>query len=269
MELKKKKREDVGKSEEERGEEEEGRLEEDVMLTNAFGSEIAGTKCRALYPLISRINHHCNPNAFVLFSRAGISMAVKASRDIEEGEELSISYITHGQPSPHRHRALSRWGFTCTCSLCTLPAAQKTASDMRRTLIAQSTDKITDLWESGKPMDAIVLAEESIEMIRDEGLVHLLPDEYALVAKLWLLVARAKEGRVREGKGKGEGGKGKGGVAEREREEAERWARLSWEMLGGMGFLGYEWEESLGFEMEAFLELVGEGMREVVTAPKV
>lgn len=33
--------------------EDEGRLEEDVMLTNAFGSAIAGTKCRALYPLVS------------------------------------------------------------------------------------------------------------------------------------------------------------------------------------------------------------------------
>lgn len=32
---------------------EEGRREEDVMLTNSFGSEVAGVKCRALFPLIS------------------------------------------------------------------------------------------------------------------------------------------------------------------------------------------------------------------------
>lgn len=34
-------------------EDEEGRLEEDIMLTNAFGSDIVGIKCRALYPLVS------------------------------------------------------------------------------------------------------------------------------------------------------------------------------------------------------------------------
>ncbi|KAF2644524.1 SET domain-containing protein [Massarina eburnea CBS 473.64] len=250
------------------GEEMEGKLEDDIMLTNGFGSEIAGTKCRALYPLISRINHECNPNAFVLFSRAGISMAVKAYRDIEEGEELSISYITLGQPFQHRHRALSRWGFACHCSLCSLPNPQKAASDTRRSLIARSTKKITELWESAQPMEAISLAEESIEMIQDEGLEHLLADEYALLAKLWLMVGKAREQTMKKGRGGKEKGKGRQ-VGIIEREEADRYARMSWELLGEMGFMGYDWKETMEFKLEAFLAMVGEGMREVVTAPKL
>lgn len=45
---------DGREEEEDEGEEELlGRLEEDVMMTNAFGSQIAETKFRALYPLVS------------------------------------------------------------------------------------------------------------------------------------------------------------------------------------------------------------------------
>jgi hypothetical protein len=35
--------------------------EEDVMLTNSFGSQVGGTDCRALYPLVSVSLYHCIP----------------------------------------------------------------------------------------------------------------------------------------------------------------------------------------------------------------
>jgi SET domain-containing protein len=49
---------------------------------------------------IKRINHACNPNSFVLFSRAGVSMAIKAYRDIEAGEEITISCMPHSLFTP-------------------------------------------------------------------------------------------------------------------------------------------------------------------------
>ncbi|KAF2677332.1 SET domain-containing protein [Lentithecium fluviatile CBS 122367] len=221
---------------------EQGKIEEDVMLTNAFGSEIAGIDCRALFPLISRINHACNPNAFVLFSRAGISMAVKAYRPIAPGEELSISYITLGQPSRNRAAALARWGFSCTCPLCSLADHEKQHSDILRSLISQSEGKILELAQAGRLDDAIALTEESIQMIEEEQQEHFLTDSYALLAKLWLV-------------------KGDRGRAEVE-------ARKSFDRLVQMGFLGNgvgnserEWEE---WDLEGFLEVVGEGMVAVV-----
>ncbi|KAJ4299824.1 hypothetical protein N0V90_005070 [Kalmusia sp. IMI 367209] len=226
-----------GEKEEQRdSDSEEGWLEEDIMRTNAFGSEIAGKQCRALFPLISRINHACNPNAYVLFSRDGIAMAIKAYRTIRAGEELSISYATLGQPFARRQETLKRWGFTCTCALCSLPAAEKTASDMRRALIAKSETKAVQLYGEGKTVEAIELAEETLEMMREEGLEGTEADQLVLLAKMWLGVG--------------------------EREAAERYGRESWERLRGMGFLGEVRDEE--WELEGFLGMVGEGVREVL-----
>ncbi|KAF2729074.1 SET domain-containing protein [Polyplosphaeria fusca] len=215
----------------------EGKLETDIMLTNAYGSEVTGRKFRNLFPLISRINHACSPNSYVLFSRAGISMAIKTYRDIEAGEELSVSYLTLGQTFAHRTHALRRWGFTCTCSLCTLPSTAKAESDLRRSLIAQSDSKILEMWNADKYSDAIGLAIEGIQMIKDEGLEHFLTDQYALLAKLWMLAG--------------------------ERKKAEAWARKSWDMLAGMGYLGNEDEQEM-WDMETFLERVGSGAMKAV-----
>lgn len=41
--------------------------------------------------MVKRINHACDPNAFVMFSNSGFSLGIKAYRDIEPGEEISVS----------------------------------------------------------------------------------------------------------------------------------------------------------------------------------
>ncbi|KAF2114599.1 hypothetical protein BDV96DRAFT_647294 [Lophiotrema nucula] len=220
----------------------DGGLEADVMYTNAFGSDIAGKKMRALFPLISRINHACSPNTFVLFSRAGISMAIKAYRDIEPGEELSISYLTLGQTFARRQDALKhKWGFTCTCKLCSLPHAERVASDIRQTLIKQTETKILELWEEGKHKEALGLAEESIEMIKEEGLDHFVPDQYALLAKLWLLLGKRKK--------------------------AEEIGKKSWELLRQMGYLGTG--EEFAWDLDNFLNMVGDGALKAVVEPRM
>ncbi|ORX95668.1 hypothetical protein BCR34DRAFT_441204, partial [Clohesyomyces aquaticus] len=214
--------------------EERGQLEADIMVTNSFGTEIDGTNIRALFPQISRINHECNPNSFVLISRTGTSMAVKAYREIEPGEELNISCmfgvrllclkiisdtflvdLRLGHTFARRQGLIkSKWGFTCTCSLCSLSHAEKTASDIRRTLIKQIDNKIVELWQEGHQKEALSLAEESIEIVKDEGLNHFLPSHYALLAKLWLMLGK--------------------------RDKAEGFGRKGFGMLVDMGYLGHE-----------------------------
>jgi hypothetical protein len=164
-------------------------------------------------------------------------MAVKAYRDILPGEELSVSYISLGQPLRQRKAALARWGFTCTCPLCSLTGDAQKHSDILRQLIHQSESKILELAQTGKLDDAIALAEESIDMIIDEKQEHFLTDSYALLAKLWLV-------------------KGNRGRAEVE-------ARKSFELLVKMGFLGQQakWAD---WGLEQFLDIVGEGMTAVV-----
>jgi hypothetical protein len=124
-----------------------------------------------------------------------------------------------------------------TCPLCSLTGDAKKHSDILRTLIHQSESKILQLAQSGKISDAISLTEESIDMIIEEKQEHFLTDSWALLAKLWLV--------------KGDRGK------------AEVEARKSFDLLVQMGFLGNgaDWAD---WELEQFLEIVGEGMMAVV-----
>lgn len=55
-----------------------------------------------------------------------------AVRDIEAGEELSLSYIDATLPIQHRQARLSAlWNFSCTCKQCQLPADGAEASGAR------------------------------------------------------------------------------------------------------------------------------------------
>ncbi|KAI4683717.1 uncharacterized protein J4E88_004894 [Alternaria novae-zelandiae] len=173
--------------------EEEGSLEEAIMKTNAYGSTVAEVSSRALYPLISRINHACNPNSFVLFSRAGVSMAIKAYRDIEAGEEITVSYL-------------------------------------RRTMIAQAEEKIMELAKAYKLDEAIVLAEESVELIKEEGVWSMLTDEYAMLAMLWL-----EKG---------------------DKEKAEAYGEKTHRLLSDLGFLGIG-EDREAWKLETLLKNIG------------
>ncbi|KAK0194093.1 hypothetical protein F5146DRAFT_1034215 [Armillaria mellea] len=90
---------------------------------NAFGlydmstsgdSEMLGF---AMYIKASYFNHDCFPN--VRKQREGRSMHFYATRDIEAGEELCISYIDASDPVEKRREELARdWYFTCLCRRC-------------------------------------------------------------------------------------------------------------------------------------------------------
>jgi len=53
-------------------------------------------------------------------------------------------------------------------------------------VIAQAEEKIIELAQEYKLTEAISLAEESVEMIKEEGIWSMLTDEYAMLAMLWL-----------------------------------------------------------------------------------
>lgn len=55
-----------------------------------------------------------------------------AVRDVEAGEELSLSYTDVTLPLQYRQARLSAlWNFSCTCKQCRLPAAEAEASGSR------------------------------------------------------------------------------------------------------------------------------------------
>ncbi|KAK3377509.1 hypothetical protein B0H63DRAFT_502266 [Podospora didyma] len=105
---------------------------EDVLRTNAFGITVNGRDAKGLYPEIARLNHACDPNAYGRFTKGDLAMSAVATRDIMPGEEITISYIPLGMPTPYRAKSLANWGFNCTCGLCSAPAEAREASDQRR-----------------------------------------------------------------------------------------------------------------------------------------
>lgn len=79
-----------------------------------------------LFDKVSRINHSCKPNlSFELSDQEerGVTITVKASEDIQEGEEVNISYLPaetrRTLPAAERRRQLrAHWLFDCGCSRC-------------------------------------------------------------------------------------------------------------------------------------------------------
>lgn len=167
---------------------------EDVLRTNAFQFELDDKPHMALYADIARINHACDPNAYFQSSQSSLAARVIAFRDIEPGEELSLSYVDVGKTHEERQRALQRWGFTCTCAMCTAPASEIAASDARRTRIRALKADIVEALNGGdgnntnknKNLDkAIEMAHEVVVLVRREELRSLYAEQYDALGRLY------------------------------------------------------------------------------------
>ena len=114
-----------------------------IFKTNALpcgsGSPVGG-----VYPTICLINHSCMPNAHNNWNSAEEHETIHAIRSIERGDEITISY-DHGGASSERQALLQNsFGFSCTCSGCTLPPSSLQASDNRRRQIQNLDEAIGD-----------------------------------------------------------------------------------------------------------------------------
>lgn len=97
----------------------------------------------AIYPTICRINHSCRPNAYADWNKAIGCQTIHALRDIEKGEEITISY-DDVSPSYQRRKAFKyQYGFDCDCTLCCTPR-ERTKSDKRRVLLGTRYDILMD-----------------------------------------------------------------------------------------------------------------------------
>lgn len=70
-----------------------------------------------LYPSMSLLNHDCQPNCVMIFE--GKTLYLRAIKDIQPQEELTISYTDALAPSVERRKQLEQqYHFHCTCQLC-------------------------------------------------------------------------------------------------------------------------------------------------------
>ncbi|KAM6278950.1 histone-lysine N-methyltransferase SMYD3 [Porphyrio hochstetteri] len=70
-----------------------------------------------VYPSMSLLNHSCDPNCVIIFE--GYQLLLRSIREIQIGEELTISYIESLMPTSERQKQLMRqYCFECDCLLC-------------------------------------------------------------------------------------------------------------------------------------------------------
>ncbi|XP_014304012.2 histone-lysine N-methyltransferase SMYD3-like [Myotis lucifugus] len=70
-----------------------------------------------LYPSMSLLNHSCDPNCSIVFN--GPHLLLRAVRDIQAGEELTICYLDMLMTSAERRQQLrDQYCFDCDCARC-------------------------------------------------------------------------------------------------------------------------------------------------------
>lgn len=73
----------------------------------------------AAYLLASLFNHSCDPNVNVTWPYGNGTAVFRAARDIDAGEQLTITYIdAESAVSERRQQLLWAYGFKCMCARC-------------------------------------------------------------------------------------------------------------------------------------------------------
>jgi hypothetical protein len=109
-----------------------------IFRSNAYtsGKEIG------LFPRIARINHSCRPNASYFWNEQLNRRVVYATRSIDPGEEIFVSYIPLLHSHADRQKRLDQYGFKCSCTACAADAHFQQLSDRRRAEIRQSINDL-------------------------------------------------------------------------------------------------------------------------------
>ena len=73
-----------------------------------------------LFKSSSMLNHSCEPNAYRSFYKNDSSVCfIKATRDIEKDEEVTISYVDLLMNVKERRESIrGQYGFECRCKRC-------------------------------------------------------------------------------------------------------------------------------------------------------
>jgi len=137
-----------------------------IFQTNAVS---AGKNVVGIFPTMARLNHGCSSAFNVVYSwrNEEEGLVVYALKDVQKGQELLTTYTNTKRPREERRALLSeRYGFQCTCDVCSLPDDLSKASDKRLSTIsslytkfatwgnqemdgAEAIDTIRTIWQIG------------------------------------------------------------------------------------------------------------------------
>lgn len=181
-----------------------------IMQTNAFNVDLndgRGSRHRALFPNIARINHSCAPNAHVCFyppgeSRPQARMVVHSLRHLQPGEEILISYFSILLPRAERQTRTQKWHFKCFCPVCT---GGEDAEIQRENIQAFNNEQMRLTNKSKATMKDIKPLIETGEALLEQistisGLYPALPDLLDGLAMLQAKALVTQKREIRRGK---------------------------------------------------------------------
>ncbi|KAG6026472.1 hypothetical protein E4U19_002597 [Claviceps sp. Clav32 group G5] len=125
-----------------------------IFRTNALPTEEFPDKA-AIFLEASRINHDCDNNAIHNWNETIKRHTVHAIREIEEGEEITLSYVSLLEDRETRQSKLKeKFNFTCTCRVCSLPEEQSQERDRKLEEIVRTNEllKICMLQSTVSPL---------------------------------------------------------------------------------------------------------------------
>lgn len=96
------------------------RLGKEPSLVSIFQTNCMEVEDGAgIFPNAARFNHSCNPNAVFSWNEGIRKEVIHATRDIAEGEEITLSYCNITYDKDERTWQLKHYGFKCDCEACT------------------------------------------------------------------------------------------------------------------------------------------------------
>ncbi|KAG6293341.1 hypothetical protein E4U09_003020 [Claviceps aff. purpurea] len=100
-----------------------------IYQTNCLPAEESPDKA-AIFLQACRINHDCDNNALHHWSEKVKRHVVHAVREIDAGEEITLTYVPFLDDRKTRQKKLKEFfSFTCMCRLCSLPKDQSQERD--------------------------------------------------------------------------------------------------------------------------------------------
>ena len=139
-----------------------------VVKTNALpcGSD---SLIGGIYPSICLINHSCLPNAHNNWNSDTKCETIHAIRDINAGEEITITYDKGGSSDSRHTHLKDGFGFDCSCELCSLSLPELQISDARRLQIQHLDDAIGDpIRVMTRPDDCLADCHSLLQVLDEE-----------------------------------------------------------------------------------------------------
>ncbi|KAK0738003.1 hypothetical protein B0T18DRAFT_334134 [Schizothecium vesticola] len=168
---------------------EDGYVVDDILRTNGFHVTVEGVDHTGLYPEIARINHACRPK----YSPTTLVIEAVAYKEIQAGEEVSLSYLPMNLLSEQRAQLIQKWGFNCTCSLCNDAEACR-VSDVNRGRIQDILESL-DQVENRTQENLRAAVDEVEDLGKKEGLAGQIGDFYGIIADIYLKMGDLKNAR--------------------------------------------------------------------------